>query len=327
MKKAQSIALVTAPTRYQGLLQRWGTRGQAKFRLQQAIAHQAIQAGPARSAAAQAEADFDQYANEHAGYGQTLERLRDGLASFDLPVAIVERRYLPSFEFRNAAVVVVFGPDGLVANTAKYVGGLPIVGVNPDPRRIDGILLPFAVRDTERAVGAVLAGRAKLRPVTMAQATLNDGQRLLAFNDLFIGRRSHASARYNLTAAAKTEAQSSSGLIVATGAGSTGWLSSVFNMMHGVTAWRGGQPGKPLRLQWQERKLAWVVREPFASRHSAATLVAGQLAEGETLVLESLMPEGGAIFSDGIEDDFLEFNSGTTVTVTIAQQQAQLATR
>ena len=59
----------------------------------------------------------------------------------------VERRYLATYDFRHTTLVVVVGPDGLVANTAKYVGNLPIVAINPDPARIDGQFLPFQVRD------------------------------------------------------------------------------------------------------------------------------------------------------------------------------------
>lgn len=326
--KTLSIALVTTPTRYEGLLQRWGTRGQARFLIQQALAHQVLTAGnAARSArmATVAEADFDRYVADHDAYQSALDLLRDQLAAIGLPVSVVERRYLPSFEFRNVAVVVVLGHDGLVANCAKYVGQLPIVGVNPDPRRNDGILVPFAPHEVRPVVEAILAGRGRYRAVTMAQAELNDGQRITAFNDLFIGRRTHVSARYNLTAGGRGETQSSSGVIVATGAGSTGWLSSVFNMTRGVAEWVGGRPGAPLRMEWQERKLAWVVREPFASRHSQAKLVAGLMGEGDALLLESLMPEGGVIFSDGVEDDFLAFTSGSTAAITLAPHQARLA--
>ncbi len=326
MQRLPSIVIVTAPTRYQGLVARWGTKGQAKFRLQRAAAHQVLQmrtdAGTAQSAAA-AEADFQRYEAENDTYQATVEQARKSL-DLGYPLTVVERRYLPTYEFRNAMVVVVIGPDGLVANTAKYVGDLPIIGVNPDPQRIDGVLLPFRVSQVRLAVERVVQQSAVEKRVTMAEALLNDGQSLLAFNDLFIGRRTHVSARYNVTWRRFSESQSSSGVIVATGAGSTGWLSSIFNMTRGVSTWTGGAPGKTVRLNWDERALAWVVREPFASRFSQAELVAGLLEHGEELVLESLMPEGGAIFSDGIEDDFLEFNSGATARIRLAEQQARL---
>ena len=120
------------------------------------------------------------------------------------------------------------------------------------------------------------------------------------------------------------EAQSSSGVLISTGAGSTGWMSTVFNMAAGVTAFAGGQGGRGLRFEWEDPRLIYAVREPFISRHSSASIVAGLIVPGEELMLESLMPSGGAIFSDGIEADFLEFNSGAVGRVRAAAQRAML---
>jgi hypothetical protein len=36
------------------------------------------------------------------------------------------------------------------------------------------------------------------------------------------------------------------------------------------------------------------------------------------------MPENGVIFSDGIEADFLEFSSGVTATISVADKAGQL---
>jgi hypothetical protein len=163
-----------------------------------------------------------------------------------------------------------------------------------------------------------------VRLVTLAEASLDDGQRMLAFNDFFVGAASHVSARYTLRVQEHAEPQSSSGVLISTGAGSTGWLSSVFNMADGLDRWRGMEPRDRLRLQWDDPRLVWAVREPFISRHSQATLVAGLLEEGQELVVESLMPEGGVIFSDGIESDYLQFTSGTIARLFASQQRARL---
>ena len=77
-------------------------------------------------------------------------------------------------------------------------------------------------------------------------------------------------------------------------------------------------------MKWEDPRLLFVVREPFISRHSQASIVAGLLSPGQNLSLESLMPSGGVIFSDGIEADFLEFNSGAIATVRAAEKKAQL---
>jgi hypothetical protein len=161
--------------------------------------------------------------------------------------------------------------------------------------------------------------------VTLAEARLSDGQRLLAFNDFFVGARTHVSARYRLDSGEGFEPQSSSGVIVSTGAGSTGWLSSVCQMANGVAQMLGGRPGRALRLPWEDERLVYVVREPFVSRHSTAVHAAGLIAPGAALRLESLMPSGGVLFSDGMEDDFLAFNSGVVAELRAAPQKARLA--
>ncbi len=241
-----------------------------------------------------------------------------------LQVTFVDRKYLHNFDFRRCMVVVVVGRDGLVANSAKYVGDLPIVAVNPDPKRIDGVLLPFRVTQVRHAVQRALDRAAKVRRVTMAEVTLNDGQSLLAFNDFFLGCRTHVSARYTIRVDTRSEAQSSSGLIVSTGAGSTGWLSSMFNMAEGFVQWMGGQLQPRVQLSWEDPRLVWVVREPFRSKHSGADLVAGFVEQGEELTVESLMPADGVIFSDGVETDFLEFTSGTVASFTPSSRRATL---
>jgi hypothetical protein len=211
-----------------------------------------------------------------------------------------------------------------VANAAKYVGDLPIVAINPDPQRIDGVLLPFRAEQARTMVRRVLDRKARARAVTLAEVNLNDGQRMLAFNDFFIGAASHISARYTLEYARQSEAQSSSGILISTGAGSTGWMSSVFNMARGIGAFLGDELSKPPTLAWDDRRLLWGVREPFVSKRSQAGLVSGWLNEGQELVVESLMPDGGVIFSDGIEADYLAFTSGVIARVGVSPQRAHL---
>ena len=216
------------------------------------------------------------------------------------------------------------GSRRLVANTAKYVGDAPIVAINPDPTRFDGVLLPFRVAEARRVVGQVLENRFRHRPVTLAEVSLNDGQTMLAFNDFFVGAASHVSARYILEVAGKNEPQSSSGLLVSTGAGSTGWLSSVFNMAVGVAHFLGTDAAGRIQLDWEDPRLVWAVREPFISKHSRAELIAGLLDQSAELTIESVMPSGGVIFSDGIESDFLPFNTGTIARIAAAKQRARI---
>jgi hypothetical protein len=66
------------------------------------------------------------------------------------------------------------------------------------------------------------------------------------------------------------------------------------------------------------------VREPFPSRTTRASLVFGKITLETPLKITSHMAKNGVIFSDGIESDFLEFNSGSTAVVTIAEKKGLL---
>ncbi len=301
----EKLVLVTRKTRLQQLIARFNSRGQAKFYIEHAGG------------------DFADYQREDDAYARSLEVLHRGFEP-GLKVHQIDREIVPTFLFARADLVLALGQDGLVANVAKYAGAQPVLAVNPDPERFDGVLLPFQPHQAQAAIARAVAGKAKLRSITLAEARLADGQRLLAFNDLYVGARSHVSARYTLRAGGREEAQSSSGVLVSTGAGSTGWLSSVFNMAAGVAAFTGGTAGAPVHLPWEDPRLVFVVREPFASRHSRASIVAGVVEPGAQLALESLMPSGGVIFSDGIEADALAFDSGAIATIGAAAQRTRL---
>ncbi len=309
----EKIVLLTRKTRLELLIERFNTLGQAKFYIE-------------RSGA-----DFVDYECEHETYRAALAEVKsriEGLAK----IHTIERGFLANFLFTEKDMLVAVGQDGLVVNAAKYLNGQPLVAINPDPQRFDGVLLPFTPAEASSAVGNVFSGHARFRPITMAQATLSDGQTLLAFNDLFIGRRSHASSFYAIEHNGRRETHSSSGLIVSTGAGSTGWLSSLYNMARGLA--HGPLKDAPhmaephwadSRFPWESEMLRFVVREPFASRSSQAGLVVGDITPGAPLKLESRMPDGGVIFSDGVENDFVNFNSGALATIYIAQRKTMLA--
>lgn len=303
----EKIVIVTRKTRLAGLIERFNSRGQAKFYIEHSGG------------------DFSEYEQEDEAYKKSLDLLRRSL-ELGLKTQWVDRELVPTYVFSKTDLIVTIGQDGLVANTAKYAGSQPIVAVNPDPERFDGILLNFLSGKAREGVQGVLEGRATVRKVTLAEARLNDGQKLLAFNDFFIGARSHISARYQIGFGKASESQSSSGVLVSTGAGSTGWLSSVFNMAAGIAQFSGGQAGRRIELKWEDPRLVFVVREPFVSRHSQAKIVAGIVERGQEVVLDSRMPSEGVIFSDGIEADYLAFNSGARATIRAAEQKAHLVT-
>lgn len=303
------IVLVTRRTRLEELIDRFNTRDQARFYVE----HMGL--------------DFGDYDREYNAQRRSVDEVEGSLRGLGDRTERLDRSFLSTFLFREDDLVVAVGQDGLVVNIAKYLTGQPIVAVNPDPQRWSGVLLPFRPETARLGVARALAGEASSRSITMAEVRLNDGQTLLAVNDFLIGARTHVSARYRLSWQGKQEEQSSSGVLVSTGAGSTGWLSSVQNMTAAVSGFVSNrQPSKEsrLRMTWDDPRLVYVVREPYDSRSTGTTLAAGLIGEGEELQLESHMPEGGVIFSDGIEADALAFNAGTVATIRASARKTRL---
>jgi hypothetical protein len=260
------------------------------------------------------------------------------------------------------------------------------------------VLLPFKPGDAARIVEETIAGKRKIEDVTMARVQVQNGQQLFAVNDFFIGRKNHASARYIIKYGGLKEPQSSSGVIVSTGLGSTGWMKSIIAGANRISSSVIGRPygGKqeseslseadeeaftydglarsadimyaeeaevpaaeilaeaanflanptppkqsrrarrekkksygPSELSsvvgnWSSPELLFAVREPFPSKTTGTNLVFGKISGREPLRIESLMGENGVIFSDGIESDFISFNSGTEAEIALADRKGHI---
>lgn len=299
------IVLIIRPTRLEELICRFNTLEQARFYIEHLGA------------------DFSDYQREDEQYKAAIRLTTDHLSQLGR-VHVLQRRFLPNFLFGKKDTVVVLGQDGLVANTLKYLDGQPVIAVNPDPKRWDGILLPFLVSDLPKVIPEAFAAGRDHKEITMARAELNNGQILHGVNDLFIGHKSHISARYLLSIGTRSEQQSSSGIIVSTGLGSTGWLKSIVTGAAGIAGYVAGRPVKAARdigISWNSDFLYYTVREPFPSKVTETSLVFGKISGRNPMNIVSQMPEKGVIFSDGIEEDFLEFNSGTKAVIMIADRK------
>lgn len=302
--KTEYAIIVKNKTRLELLIERFNTKAQAKFYIESLGGN------------------FDDYENENEIFQNALQSLQIQLSKI-IKNKIIERNFVPSFIFSENQLIIVIGQDGLVANTAKYSKNIPIIAVNPDEERFDGILLPFNISNFIGGVENVISNQYNSKTMRFAEAKLNDGQRILAFNDLFIGASTHISAKYKITYNNTIEEQSSSGLIVSTPAGATGWLSSIFNMSYGIANLFENDL-KPKRPKLKDNELLFAVREPFQSVRTQIGVTAGILNNQNHLTIESLMPTSGVIFSDGIESDFLRFNSGSIATIGIAKETAKI---
>jgi hypothetical protein len=291
---APRTVFVIRETEYELLIARHATRDQAAFFLK------------TRGQ------DFSAIEARHVAFYETLRHLRGAVPS-EWRSTLVHRSDLDRFLFAEDDIVIPVGQDGLVANVAKYLNGQPVIGVNPDPGQYDGILVPVPPSQMPALLRPVAHGDAPLQKRTMVWSRLDDGRSLLALNEIFIGHRSHQSARYDITALGRSEFQSSSGLIVSSGTGATGWARSIMEATH-----------IQIPLTPEGNRLAFFVREPFPSVASGTTLRAGPITAQHPLRVTSRMNEGGTIFADGIEHDYLDFDWGRVVEVSLSERHLKL---
>ncbi|MEV6748188.1 hypothetical protein AB0N21_27990 [Streptomyces sp. NPDC051080] len=291
MSLAPRAVLVHRTTEYEELLARHGTHGQAAFFL----------SSRGRS--------IDEVARRH---GQTRQALADVAAAVPLQwrQSRVERADLDRFLFGPEDVVVVVGQDGLVANAAKYLSGQPVVGIDTDPGRNPGVLVRHRPRDAAALLRAAASPGGTADELTMVEAVSDDTQRLLALNEIYLGPPGHQTARYRLgpdAPDAPVEPQASSGVLVGTGTGATGWIRSLWQERHSEL--RLPAPTDP--------RLLWFVREAWPSPATGTSQVAGELGrqEGLRLTVES---DRLVVFGDGMETDALELTWGQTVRLGIS---------
>jgi len=287
--------LVHRRSEYEQLLVRHGTRQQASFHLETR----------GRS--------IEELAERHRVLQDAIGSVASAIPT-DWRRATVERADLHRFDVAAEDVIVVVGQDGLVANVAKYLSGQPVVGIDPEPGRNPGVLVTNGAAAAADLLSDVAAGRAVIERRTMVGAEADDGRRLEALNEVYVGHRTHQSARYRIVAGdGASERQSSSGVLIGAGTGATGWLRSV---------WQERRSCLDLPTP-VDRRLCWFVREAWPSPATGTTMTEGSLGAKASLTLQAESDEL-VCFGDGIESDSLRLTWGQTLTIGASRRTLDL---
>ncbi|WP_405859495.1 hypothetical protein OG361_33375 [Streptomyces sp. NBC_00090] len=299
MSLAPRAVLVHRTTEYEELLARHGTHGQAAFFL----------SARGRSV----EAVRERHERVHRALAEVA-----GAVPLSWRQTRVERADLDRFLFGPEDVVVVVGQDGLVANAAKYLTGQPVIGIDADPGRNAGVLVRHRAAQARRLLPYAAGDGATVDELTMVEAVTDDAQRLLALNEIYVGPPGHQTARYTLgldgaDAPPEPEPQASSGVLVGTGTGATGWLRSLWEQ-------RSSALSLPAPA---DARLAWFVREAWPSPTTGTTRVEGLLDAGQGLCL-TVESDRLVAFGDGVESDALHLTWGQTIRLTAAEPRLRL---
>jgi NAD+ kinase len=208
----------------------------------------------------------------------------------------------------RARLVITIGGDGTLLTAAHHIEDGVALAVNSAPEDSVGHFCLTDRRAFEEQLAAIEEGR--LRPLSLSRLAATLDERLLpelATNDVLIAHdHPAATSRYRLTVGGRDEEHRSSGLWIATAAGSTAGIRS-----------SGGRP-MPLRSP----RLQYRVRELYREPGREYTLEAGFLGRAESLTVDSKM-EAGYVFIDGARTAY-RFRFGARLVVRTAKHPLRL---
>jgi NAD kinase len=197
-------------------------------------------------------------------------------------------------------LVVVLGGDNSFTKVSHFINNdTVILGVNSDPDRSDGHLLPYSITDNQSVFDLceiIDFEQFITHEWPTLEATL-DGKKIVpATSEYFFGERQrNKMSRHILVYEGNEYEQKSSGIIITTGAGSTGWFSSA-NI--------DPKTRKPYRDSWlpELNTVAFTVTEPFnnGARLNNFGNIGGYY--GEEITLYSLNDDDGMVSVDSWEE-------------------------
>lgn len=213
---------------------------------------------------------------------QTLREVIRVLKTLPLSFRVLDRNRIQ--KPLRADLILTVGGDGTALAASHFAGQTPIFGINSAPQTSLGFFCLAGPGNFRRFLKQILNGKRKPLSIPRLEARLN-GKKLKPYglNELlFASRLQGETARYLLEVGSKKEEQKSSGIWIATGAGSTGAIHSA-----------GGKRGDPF-----SKKLQYLVREPCRFPKNHFQLRRGFLNARKKIKIISQMREG-MIFIDG----------------------------
>lgn len=184
----------------------------------------------------------------------------------------------------KADILITVGGDGTVLTTSHYAGDIPILGLNSSPKTSTGFFCLATPPTFKKILDNILLGRRRVQKIPRLKVWIGSKRvPFLVLNEaLYANLLPGDTARYLLCVKHRKELQKSSGVWVATGAGSTAAIYSA-----------GGK-----RIPMTSPKIQFRVREPFSYPKKTCKLTHGFLTTRQKLKITA--QSGNAmIFLDG----------------------------
>src|SRR3989344_3908050 len=172
---------------------------------------------------------IDSHYRQRESWEKVLDTLGNKFELAELVMGDNIRGILPN------SLVIAIGGDNYLQLVSHFIGNQSLIGINSDPENSDGTLTHFTAESFIDFVPKLESGKFNIEEWTRLQATINDKKiPTLATSEIYIGAyKSTDMSRYILELrkgsrgrVRESEEQKSSGLVVSTKAGETGWYDA-----------------------------------------------------------------------------------------------------
>ncbi len=245
-------------------------------------------------------------------YG-TLTAVKQALSKNKIAASYIKRE--SELAIKKAApkadCIIVVGGDGTLLRASHFIESTPVLHVSSSTDKNEAFFSRATSKDANRKIRLLAAGKYKITRLLRLEAALN-GKKVpfKALNEIYAGsQEAYHVSRYALIIGNRREEQKSSGVLIATPAGSHAWVKSA------------GGVGLPLTA----KKIEYVVREPYVGRLTKPKMTKGILSSSQSITLISKIWENhkGVVIIDSYKKEF-KFKNGDKLVVRVAKQPLNL---
>lgn len=226
---------------------------------------------------------FQRFKKGHGRHEAAIDSIVRELKKWKVSFTRSSRR--SRIRYSRYDLVITIGGDGTFLDAARNITGQLILGINSDPEWSVGQFCSATKETFPSVLDKILSGRFKVTALNRIRLSIKGaGVKVNILNDiLFCHRNPAAMSRYYLTANGRKEEQRSSGVWVATAAGSTGAIQSA-----------GGK-----ELPITSKRLQYKPRELYTAFGDRTYKLRGGFFDGKKgLKIHSLIPNG-VVYIDG----------------------------
>ena len=236
-------------------------------------------------------------------YDQVIRIINKPRSFSNQKITEIDGEKLSPEDIRGRDMIIAIGGDGTMLRTSSYIVNENLVAINADMKESEGALCNLNEKNIE-GLEQILRGEYSTLKRTRAVVHIN-GKRLreLALNEAYIGKMNEFdTAHYIINFEGISEEHRSSGGIVATGSGSSGWYHSA----------------QGERFKHDAEELRFLVREPVKGRVFRPTILQGVIGKYEKISFISTRDYGGVIALDGYK--VYDFNNKDIATVELSEK-------